>query len=164
MAEGRRLPRPYAVCCTSRGSLPRALVWRGRGPPDGQARVHGFMVYEAKSSGPVEGIRLPRAIGFPTGIGEVTCCLASCGHTQATSRQISVEECMGHRCAPRRGSSLCVVAIVMAAAAWMAPFATVQGGRVWTRADIEAAPNNQVTRHVHHFDRLLGVRTENKLP
>ena len=40
----------------------------------------------------------------------------------------------------------------MAVAAWMAPFATVQGGRVWTRADIEAAPNNQVTRRqAHHF-------------
>ena len=38
----------------------------------------------------------------------------------------------------------------MAAAAWMAPFATVQGGRVWTRADIEAAPNNQVTRRQAH--------------
>ena len=40
----------------------------------------------------------------------------------------------------------------MAAAALMAPLAAVQGRRVWTRADIEAAPNKQVTmRQAHNF-------------
>ena len=40
----------------------------------------------------------------------------------------------------------------MAAAALMGPLAAVQGRRVWTRADIEAAPNKQVTtRQAHNF-------------
>ena len=47
-------------------------------PPTGKLELMA-LVYGAQVSGPVEGILLPRAIGFPTGIGEVTCHLAPVG-------------------------------------------------------------------------------------
>ena len=51
----------------------------------------------------------------------------------------------------------------MAAAAWMAPLATVQGRRVWTREDIEAAPNKQVTmRQAHNFLKRWRDATDNR--
>ena len=50
-------------------------------PPTGKLELMA-LVYGAQVSGPVEGILLPRAIGSPTGIGEVTCCLASSLHTK----------------------------------------------------------------------------------
>ncbi len=51
-------------------------------PPTGKLELMA-LVYGAKVSGPVERILRPRAIGFPTGIGEVTCRLAFRRHTQA---------------------------------------------------------------------------------
>ena len=51
----------------------------------------------------------------------------------------------------------------MAAAAWMGPLATVQGRRVWTRADIEAAPNKQVTmRQAHNFLKRWRDASDNR--
>ncbi len=51
-------------------------------PPTGKLELMA-LVYGAKVSGPVEGILRPRAIGSPTGIGEVTCRLDSRRHTRA---------------------------------------------------------------------------------
>ncbi len=53
----------------------------GGGPPTGKLELMA-LVYGAQVSGPVEGLLLPRAIGSPTGIGEVTCRLASSRHTK----------------------------------------------------------------------------------
>ena len=51
----------------------------------------------------------------------------------------------------------------MAAAALMAPLAAVQGRRVWTRADIEAAPNKQVTmRQAHNFLKRWRDASDNR--
>ena len=51
----------------------------------------------------------------------------------------------------------------MAAAAGLHPFAPVQGRRVWTREDIEAAPNKQVTmRQAHNFLKRWRDASDNR--
>ncbi len=51
----------------------------------------------------------------------------------------------------------------MAAAAWLAPFAPAQGRRMWTREDIDAAPNGKVTmRQAHTFLKTWRDASDNQ--
>ena len=69
-------------------------------PPTGKLELMA-LVYGAQVSGPVEGILLPRAIGSPTGIGEVTCRLASSRHTKDLQMHY-VDMLVGYWCASVR--------------------------------------------------------------